>query len=100
MKILFKLYYVIQGVILGSYFEEYSFLPLQDLNTHATDGLSLTIGKVAKSFTIYCVLLRMPDLIKKIVTVRFLDIAESSPGKDNREHLLGISVHNQANKEG
>ena len=81
LKILFKLYYKIQRVILGSYFEEYGFLPLQDLNTPATDGFSLTIEKVAKSFTIYCVLLRIPDLIKKKVTVRFLDIAESNPGK-------------------
>ena len=31
--------------------------------------------------------------------VRFLDIIKSSQGKDNCEHLMGISVRNQANKE-
>ena len=28
----------------------------------------------------------------------YLDIIERNQGKDNREHLLGISVRNQANK--
>ena len=33
----------------GLIFEEQSFLPLQGLNTYATDGLSLATGKVPKS---------------------------------------------------
>ena len=53
---------------LGDHF----FLPLQDPNTHATDGLSLAaIVKVAKSCTVYCVRPRIPGLIKKEVEVRF-----------------------------
>ena len=55
MKILFKLCYVIQGSVWAYTLKNKVFYPLQDLNTHATDGLFLAIGKVAKGYKTYCV---------------------------------------------
>ena len=51
----------------------------------------LPYEKVAKCCTIYCVLLRIPGVIKKKVTVQFLDITGSNQGKDNHERLLGLA---------